>query len=80
MSNEPYELGNLRVFHQTSKAILVGPPDAEDDDEKYWIPKSLVLNGYGYEVTGNNWSAAIAKQEIGAIDVPEWWAEQEGLA
>lgn len=71
--DETYELDEVTLDAKTEKAILVrksdvDPEDAEENEDKWWIPKSLVeatdLDRIGEE---------------GYVEIPEWWAEQNGV-
>jgi len=79
--DDSVELTNFRVYHETAKALLIGAADCADDD-KIWLPKSLIQDHYGFtiQLKGNVWTEAVARAEVGWIDVPKWWAEQEDLA
>jgi len=50
---------------ETDLARLYSFSDDPFDPEARWVPKSLIEDEEG---DGHGW-----------IDVPEWWAEQEGL-
>jgi len=55
---------DVTIVKETDLAILVDT----DDPEFYWIPKSLVGN-----------SEDIEEEKSITIEIPIWFAEQEGL-
>lgn len=39
------------------------------DDREVWVPRSLIVDG----------ESIYDDEEDGSFEVPEWWAEKEGL-
>lgn len=71
--DETYELEDVVLDVKTDKAILVrdadtDPEDAEEDEDKWWIPKSVVVATCLERIGDEGW-----------VEVPLWWAEQKGL-
>lgn len=63
---EPFEFEGV-VIRTSERAVLyeIGP----DVKVHQWVPKSLILDGTEARKTG----------EEGAVYVPQWFAEQEGI-
>jgi len=63
-------VSGLVLLVETEKALgLAVADELEGKKVDYWIPLSLVDARRGLSVFG----------EVGAIDVPRWWAEKQGL-
>lgn len=66
MDNETVEFSNVKVIHETEKAILV---KIENVEENVWIPKTQI----------NEYSEVFEMGTEGKLIVTEWIAKQKGL-
>lgn len=68
------EIDDLIFIAETDKAILFRQDDVEEEDaetgeNQWWVPKSLI-----------EWTDMHRKGDEGSIEVPEWFAEKEGIS
>lgn len=73
MSQATYELDEVTYVAETDKAKLfrltdVDEEDAEDGEDQWWVPKSLIQSTDCHRIG-----------DEGYVEVPEWFAEQEGM-
>lgn len=67
-SEDPYEYEcNVVCIHETPRALLVKPMDGDDED-KFWIPKSVLHDD----------SDVYAQGHKGKLIAYEWYAEEKG--
>lgn len=72
--DDTYERDELMLVAETDKAILVreadvDEDDAEDGENQWWIPRSVIEN-----------TDLTRVGEEGYVEVQTWWAEKNGLA
>lgn len=73
MSQSTFELDEVFLVTETDAAKLfrlidVDEEDAEMGEDQWWVPKSLIESTDCYRIG-----------EEGYVEVPEWFAEKEGM-